>query len=123
MNIALWILQVVVGLAFIMAGVLKSTQPLDKLSQQMKWIPAFPPIFVRFIGVAELLGGIGLIVPAATGIAPWLTPVAAAGLAIIMVGAVVVHLQRKEYPNMGPTVVLFILAAFIVLGRVALQPL
>ncbi len=100
----------------------KATQPLEKLSKRMTWIPSFPPMFVRFIAICEILGGIGLIIPAVTGVWRWLTPVAAIGLAIIMAGAVGTHLLRKEYPNMGATVVLFLLTVIIAVGRFSIVP-
>lgn len=123
MDIALWIAQVLAGLAFIGAGIMKATQPLDRLAKQMEWVTHFSPPFVRFIGVVELLGGIGLIVPALTDILPWLTPVAAVGLAIIMVGAVVYHFQHNELNRVAPSVVLLVLALIVVFGRFVVQPI
>lgn len=72
---------------------------------------------VRFIGAMELLGGIGLILPAATGIAPILTPIAATGLAIIMVLAAATHVRRKEPSGVAFTAVLFVLAVLVAWGR------
>lgn len=122
MNIVLWILQILVGLAFIAAGILKATQPLDRLGQQMAWVKDTPPAMVRFIGVAELLGGVGLILPAATGILPWLTPVAALALAVVMVLAAGVHARRNEFNRIAPSLVLLVLAVVIVVGRFAIVP-
>lgn len=91
MNIVLWILQVLLGLLFMFAGVSKFLMPADEMAKNM---PPFLSIgFIYFIGVCETLGGIGLIVPWATGIMPKLTPIAAAGLVIIMIGATVVTLM------------------------------
>jgi len=118
MNIVLWILQVLLGLAFLAAGIMKATQPLDKLSKQMDWVAVTPPALTRFIGIAEILGGIGLILPAVTGIATWLTPVAAAGLALIMLLAVGFHLRRSDPTNrIVPGLVLFVLALVVAVGR------
>src|SRR5262252_2653165 len=73
MNIFLWIVQILLALAFLMAGILKTMQPIDKLAARMKWVNSLrPPQLVRLIGVLELLGAIGLILPAVTGIWPWL---------------------------------------------------
>ena len=122
MNIALWAIQIIAGLAFILAGFMKVTQPIPALAKNMGWVNSFPAPFVRFIGVAEFLGGLGLIVPAATGILPWLTLVAAAGLAIVMAGAVIYHLQRKELSLVTPSAVLLLLSVIVLVGRWAVAP-
>src|SRR6266851_1621018 len=79
MNIALWIVQILLALAFAMAGIMKVTQPIDRLETRMGWVKDVGPRGVRLIGSLEILGAIGLILPAVTGILPWLTPVAAVG--------------------------------------------
>ena len=84
MNIALWTVQGLLALAFFAAGAMKATQPLDKLAQHMSWIKTTPPGLVRFIGVTEILGAIGLIAPLGLGILPVLTPIAAACLVLVM---------------------------------------
>src|SRR5688500_4876447 len=84
LHIGLWVVQVVLGLMFAAGGVMKATQPISELVSQMVWANAMPEALVRFIGVSELLGGIGLILPAATRIKPQLTPLAGVGLALIM---------------------------------------
>ncbi len=117
MNVFLWIVQIVLGAAFILAGVMKSTQPKEKLAPKLPWVQDFSPATVRLIGIVELLGGLGLILPAATGIAPILTPIAATGLALIMVLAALTHVRRKELPAVGVNAVLFALAAFVAWGR------
>jgi uncharacterized membrane protein len=117
MNIVLWIVQSILAGMFVMAGIMKSTQPKEKLAEKLPWVNDFSPATVRFIGVVELLGGLGLILPAATGIAPILTPLAATGLAVIMVLAAIVHVRRKEPSGVAFNVVLFALAAFVAWGR------
>lgn len=105
MNVFLWIVQALLAAAFVMAGVMKSTQPKEKLAPKLPWVRDFSPATVRFIGIAELLGGLGLILPAATGIAPILTPLAATGLAIIMVlaAAAATHPRRaRRRRRVGP---------------------
>ena len=119
MNIALWIVAVVTALAFATAGTLKLTQPKDKLRQQMGWVEDFSPATIRLIGAMEVLGALGLILPAVTGIAPVLVPLAAAGLAVVMVLASVVHLRRGEPKVLPVNIVLFLLAAFVAIGRLA----
>lgn len=122
MNIALWVIQIIAGLAFILAGFMKVTQPIPTLAKNMAWVNSYSPPFVRFIGALEFLGGVGLIVPAATGILPWLTLVAAAGLAIVMAGAVVYHLQRSEFNTVTPSAVLLVLSVIVLVGRWTVAP-
>jgi len=117
MNVFLWILQILLGVAFIGAGVMKATQPKEKLAGNMTWVDRRTANTVKFIGVMELLGGLGLILPWATGIAKVLTPIAAVGLALIMVLAIVDHVRAKEYNVIGINVVLGALAVVIAVGR------
>ena len=123
MNIVLWIVQILLALAFALAGVMKTTQPMEKLAINMGWVKDFAAQIVRLIGVLELLGAVGLILPAVTGIWPWLTPVAAIGLVLTMVGAMIVHVRRGEFPGLGVNVVLLLLALFVAYGRFAAAPL
>ena len=118
MNVFLWIVQAVLAAMFAMAGLMKSTQPKEKLAPRLPWVEDFSAATVRFIGVVELLGAIGLILPAATGIAPILTPVAATGLALIMVLAAATHIRRKEPSGVAFNAVLFALAVVRRLGPV-----
>jgi uncharacterized membrane protein YphA (DoxX/SURF4 family) len=85
MNIALWIVQVLLAALFVFGGGMKLVLPIEKMTDQV----ALPGLFLRFIGVCELLGGIGLILPSLLRIRPGLTPLAATGLIVIMIGAVV----------------------------------
>ena len=117
MNVALWIVQIGLAAAFVLAGVMKSTQPKEKLQPNLPWVEDFSLGTIRLIGVAELLGGIGLILPAVTGIAPILTPIAAACLAVVMVLAAAAHIRRKEPSGVVVNAVLFALAAFVAWGR------
>ena len=123
MNIALWVIQILLALAFGMAGIMKVTQPIDRLESRMGWVKDIGPRGVRLIGSLEILGAIGLILPAVTGIFPWLTPVAAAGLALTMVGAMITHGRRGEYSSIGMNVVLLILALLVVYGRFIIVPI
>jgi uncharacterized membrane protein YphA (DoxX/SURF4 family) len=119
MNIALWIVQALLAIAFGMAGAMKLMQPKEQLAAQQPWVEDVAPTTVKLIGTVEVLGAIGLILPLLTGILPWLTPLAAAGLALTMLGAMVTHLRRHEYPNLIPNLVLLLLAAFVAYGRFA----
>src|SRR5213076_1917499 len=100
MNIALWVVQVLLALMFLFHG-RTMWSPSEKVQSGMAYIMAVPTGLRRFIGVAEILAGVGLILPAATGILPVLTPLAAAGLVILMVCAIIFHIPRQEYPNIG----------------------
>ena len=117
MNIVLWIIAVVLAAAFAAAGVMKATTPKEKLAQNMGWVEDFSAGTIKLIGVVEVLGAVGLVLPAALDIAPVLTPLAAGGLAVMMVLAAVVHARRKEYPFIGVNVVLGGLALLVAIMR------
>jgi len=123
MNIVLWIVQIVLALLFAMAGIMKVTQPVNRLETRMGWVKDVGSRGVRLIGSLEILGAIGLILPAITGIWPWLTPLAAAGLALTMVGAMITHGRRGEYSSIGANLVLLLLALFVVYGRFVIVPI
>lgn len=123
MSIVLWIVQILLALAFIAAGAMKAFQPYETMAGRMPWVEDYSPGAVRGIGAAEILGGIGLALPAAVGILPILTPIAALGLALIMVLATIHHARRKESSQMGFTLVLLALLLFVAWGRLSLAPL
>jgi hypothetical protein len=91
---------------------------IDQATKIAAWIGSAPAALVRFIGVAELAGGVGVLLPAATRIKPWLTPLAAAGLGLIMLLAMPVHIARGEVDMLGRNIATLAIAAFIVWGRV-----
>lgn len=114
MNIVLWILQVLLALFFLFAGISKFLMPADELAKNM---PSYLSVgFIYFIGVCETLGGIGLVVPWVTKIKPGLTPLAAVCLVIIMIGATVVSLPMGVGPALIPAITGVVLA-FIAWGR------
>lgn len=117
MNVFLWILQLVLAAMFAMAGVMKSTQPKEKLAGRLPWTADFSQATVRFIGIVEFAAALGLILPAATGIAPVLTPLAATGLVVMMVPAAITHARREEPGAIAFNAVLLILAALVAWGR------
>ena len=117
MNIALWIVASVLAVVFLLTGGLKLTQPKEKLAATMGWVDDFSARTVKFIGLMEILGAIGLVLPAALDIAPVLTPLAATGLAITMVLAAVVHGRRREPRLIAVNAVLFALALFVATMR------
>ena len=122
MTIVLWIVQGLLALAFLLAGVMKTFMPLEGLKKNMAWVGNVPAGLVRFIGIVEILGALGLILPKLTKILPQLTIVAAIGLILVMVSAVAFHATRKEYSNIGTNIVLLLLAAFIAVGYLAWVP-
>jgi len=115
MNIALWILQGLLAFAIFGAGGFKLATPHGKLSEKMKWAANWPPARVKLLGLAELLGAVGVVAPWATGILPVLTPVAALCLPVLMLGAVKTHLDFEE-PFVAPAV-LAVIALGSALGR------
>jgi uncharacterized membrane protein YphA (DoxX/SURF4 family) len=119
MNIALWIIQALLAALFLFAGGTKLVLPIEEMTKQMPR----PGWFVRFIGVAELLGSVGLVLPWLLRIRPGLTPLAAAGLLIIMVGATVTTLITGEIAMALFPLIVGILCAFIAYGRSGRAPL
>jgi uncharacterized membrane protein YphA (DoxX/SURF4 family) len=117
MNIIIWIIQAILALVFAMAGIMKSTQPVDKLIKSLPWVSDYSITTVRFIGISELLGAIGIVVPLAAGILPVLSPLAATGLAVVMILAVFHHLPKKEYKEVLINTVLFVLSAVVAFYR------
>jgi len=118
MNALLWVVQILIGLAFLGAGFLKVTKSREELQPTMEWVEDFSLWTIRFIGAAEVLAGVGLLVPSLTGIAPVLSAVAAVGLVLLMAGATITHVRRDEVvPNAVVTVALLAMAAFVVWGR------
>jgi uncharacterized membrane protein YphA (DoxX/SURF4 family) len=105
------------ALAFFAAGLTKLTQPRQKLATTMGWVEDFSDPGVRAIGALEVLGALGLLVPALTGVATVLVPIAAVGLALLMVGAAATHRRRGELPMIGINTVLLVLAVVVAWAR------
>jgi hypothetical protein len=120
MTVALWIVTVFAAIAFFGTGSLKAFVPKPRLrSMGLAWTDDFSVPAIRLLGVAELAGAVGLIVPLATGILPLLSPIAALCLAILMIGAISVHVRRRE--NFAPSLVMLIVSiASAVLGFLVL---
>jgi len=119
MNVALWIVQVLLAAVFLLSGGMKLVLPLDKLTGPVE----LPGAFLRFIGLMEVLGGLGLILPSLLRVRPGLTPLAAAGLVIIMIGATVIGLSVGDVTMALIPLVVGILAAFVSYGRWRVAPL
>jgi hypothetical protein len=116
-TIALWAAQLLLAAAYGLFGSMKATQPLDQLAAMMQWIPDFSPLFVRTLGVVEVLGAIGLILPSLLRIQPRLTVIAALFILVHQFCAVALHASKGEFGVLGLNFVLIALAAFIFWGR------
>jgi uncharacterized membrane protein YphA (DoxX/SURF4 family) len=123
MNVAVWVLQVLLALAFVLAGAMKATQPRQRLATNMGWVEDFSDNTVRTIGVLELLAGIGLLLPAVTGVATVLVPLAAVGLALLMLLAALTHRRRGEPQMIGVNAVLLLVAVVVAWARFGPYPL
>ena len=116
-NTWLWIAQGLMAAVFVAAGLVKMTQSRAEMAPRMAYVEDFSDGTIKFIGVTEFAGGLGLLLPALTGIATFLTPLAAAGLALTMFLAALVHIRRKEQPLALPNVIFMAALLFIVWGR------
>ncbi|MGH1438330.1 MAG: DoxX family protein [Lewinella sp.] len=122
-NIALWVAQALLGAMFLMAGTMKASQPVAALAESLPWVTTVPLGLVRFIGISELLGGLGLLLPSLLRIKPFLTVWAAIGLVVVMLLAALFHASKGEFPAIGMNVVLMALAAFVAWGRSKKAPI
>jgi hypothetical protein len=118
MTIALWIAQGFAALVFLATGGLKLVAPKEKLIGRMHWAATWPPGRIKLLGLAEVAGAIGLVLPAALHIAPALTPIAAVCLAVLMLGAALTH--RRLHESFVPALVLALVCVAIAAGRFAL---
>lgn len=117
-TIALWVVQALLALAFGLAGVMKLFLPIPDLAAMLKWPGDVPVGLVRFIGTAELAGGLGMLLPALTRIRPGLTPLAALGFIIIQLLAIPFHASRGELAMALPlNLILLALSCFVLWGR------
>jgi putative oxidoreductase len=121
-HVSLWVSQILLAAMFLAAGFMKTVLPLAELSQLVP-LAAEMPGLIRFVGVSELAGGLGLLLPAGLRIWPQLTVVAAAALAGVMVLAMIFHLARGEASSIGMNILLGGLAAFIAWGRLNKAPI
>ncbi len=109
MNVLLWVLRILLAVAFLGAGATKLVQPREKLRERMGWVDDWSDGMVKAIGAAEVVGAIALLIPT-------LTPFAASGLVVIMIGAVVTHVRRKETGMVFPPLVLLFLCSALAFG-------
>lgn len=122
MNIALWIVAGVFGFGYIAGGIVKLTMPYEKYAAKLGWPEDFTPGNVRFMGVVEVLGGIGLVLPGLVGVAPVLVPIAASCMALYMAGAITERLRRGEYKELAGDLLFLAAMLFVAWGRFALEP-
>jgi putative oxidoreductase len=123
LHIALWVAQGALGVLFGLAGLMKLTQSIPQLSGSLGWPASVAPWLVRVIGLCELAGAVGVVVPATTRYKPWLTPLAAGALAVLMALAFGFHARRGEWPSALLNVAIIVIAVFVAWGRSRVAPL
>ncbi|SHN10327.1 DoxX family protein [Chitinophaga sp. CF418] len=117
MNIILWIAQVFLAAGFLWAAAMKLLQPIEKLAAMWPWTGQVSPLIVRLLGVIDLLGALGLILPSLLRIKPGLTAITAIAIIVLMICASVFHIVRGEAAVIGFNIFFALLAAFIAWGR------
>jgi len=121
MNLVLWLVQVLVAAGFAIAGY-SHAFAYERARGRMPWVRDIPPRVTRTIGVLEILGAVGLILPAITGVLPWLTPLAAVALALLQVLSFGCHIARREWRSLPVNAVLVALALVAAYGRFVVVP-
>lgn len=124
MNVVLWIAAIILAIAMLGAGAMKLLRSRDQLvGAGMSYAEHFPPGAIKLIGLLEVLAAIGLVLPPLVGIAPVLTPLAATGVALLMISAIITHLRLKDPLGQAvPAIVLALLAIFVAWGRFGPYP-
>jgi putative oxidoreductase len=122
MTLVLWIVQGLLALAFLLVGFSHAFLPVARLQAMLAWTGSIPVGLLRLIGIIEILGALGLVLPKLTHVFPPLTIAAAIGLVLVMALAVVFHATRKEYRYIGGNLVLLLLATFLVVGCLVWVP-
>jgi uncharacterized membrane protein YphA (DoxX/SURF4 family) len=117
MNTLLWIFQGLLAFVFVMAGMMKLSRTKAEIEKRMAWAEGFSAGTIRFIGLVELLGGLGVVFPMLLDVVPILTPISAAGLALDQFLAALVHNRRKESVMVAGNVILLVLAAMVSYSR------
>lgn len=123
LNIALWVVQSLLAAMFLMAGANKLFQSLPELSKMLPWVTQVPEGLVRFIGISELLGGLGILLPSILRIKPNLTSLAALGLAVVMLLATLFHISKGETSVIAMPIIFMALAVFVAWGRLKKVPI
>lgn len=122
MNVALWIVAGVFAFGYVAGGIIKLTWPHERYAAKLHWPADFTPRNVKFMGVVEVLGGAGLVVPGLVDVAPELVPVAASGMALYMAGAVTERIRRAEYKELLGDLVFLGAMLFVAWGRFGPTP-
>ncbi len=120
MNTILWIAQGMLAAMFLMVGMMKIRKSKEEMSKKMGWVEDFSQRQINMIGMVEILAVTGLILPMALNVVPILTPIAAIGLVVVMLGAMATHIKRKENKMLMMNMMLLVLAGFVAYGRLAL---
>jgi uncharacterized membrane protein YphA (DoxX/SURF4 family) len=123
LNIFLWIAQVLLAATFIWGAWMKLFTPVDKLAVMWPWVAQIPFALLKFTGIIDLLGGIGLILPSLLKIQPRLTSIAGVGIIVLMLCACIFHISRGEASVIGANIVFALLAAIIAWGRFKKVPI
>ena len=123
MNVALWVVQALLAAAFALSGLIKVTQSKASLGARMAWTQDASPSLIKVIGLLEVAAALGLMLPGVLHVTPVLTPLAATGLALIMVGAMVTHARRGERGEVALNIGLLALAVVVLWGRFGPYPL
>ncbi|WP_425954821.1 DoxX family protein [Xylanimonas sp. McL0601] len=118
MDVLLWVVAGLLAAVYLVIGCVKLLRG-RALADRMAWAGAFPDVVVRFIGLCEIVGALGLVLPLAAGRLVWLVPLAAAGLVLLQLLAILVHVRRGETQQLGVNVVLLVLALVVAVGRFA----
>ncbi len=116
MNVTLWIVQIILALGFVYSGWMKAVR-IESSKKTWAWVNGVPKSLVVLIGIAELLGALGLVLPWALNIAPVLTPIAAIALAVVTLLGMLFHIRRKEYRELGVNIFFIVLALIVAIGR------
>lgn len=117
MKKVIWILQVVLALMFLMAGSLKTFSPIAELAEKMPWVTEYSEGMVRFVGISELLGGLGIILPSILRIKPFLTTVAGFALGLVMILAAAYHISKSEFSALPMNFILGGIAVYVAWAR------
>lgn len=116
MNVTLWIVQIILAAGFVYSGWMK-TVGIESSKKTWAWVNDVPKSLVVWIGIAELLGALGLVLPWALNMAPVLTPIAAIALAAVALSGMLFHIRRTEYREIGVNIFFVVLALIVAIGR------
>ncbi|WP_017687108.1 DoxX family protein [Paenibacillus sp. PAMC 26794] len=116
MNVTLWMVQLILALGFVYSGWMKTIR-IESSKKTCAWVNDVPKSLVILIGIAELLGALGLVLPWALNITPVLTPIAAIALAVVTLLGMLFHIRRKEYRELGVNIFFIVLALIVAFGR------